>query len=176
MKIVAFVGPSDVGKTRLLVRLVRVLTGRGLTVVAIKHSHHRGFDQKGSDSYRLRRAGASSVVVVGTRELALFGEAPGDPRELARLFGPVDLILCEGFKSSDLPKIEVHRRAVSHRFLCRSGPFFIAVVSDEPAPTDLPRFGAGQIEALATWLSQWGKAQELKNLDDPTERDSPSEG
>lgn len=152
MKIVAFVGPSGVGKTRLLVRLVRALRRRGLVVAAIKHSHHRGFDKQGSDSQRLRRAGAFGVAVVGRGELAYFGGPPDDPRTLAPLFAGADLVLCEGFKSSDLPKIEVHRRLVRRAFLADRDPTILAVVGPDAPRRELPRFAPGAIDRLADWL------------------------
>ena len=159
MRIVAFVGPSGSGKTRLLVRLLRALQRRGLAVAAAKHSHHRGFDRPGTDSHRLRRAGAQGVAVVGRGELAFFGAAPADPRALARFFEGADVLLCEGFKGSRLPKIEVHRRAVGAGYLCASDASIVAAVTDEPAPRPLPTFGPGQVEALADWLcSLWGLA------------------
>ena len=154
MKIVAFVGPSGVGKTRLLVRLVRNLSRRGLKVAAIKHSHHQGFDKPGSDSSKLRGAGAQGVALLGRSELAWFGSPPADPRALAPLLEGADVVLCEGFKSSDLPRIEVHRRSVRKRFLADGDPQILAVVSDDAPRRALPRFRPGQVQALADWLCQ----------------------
>lgn len=152
MKIIAFVGPSGVGKTRLLTRLVGDLSRRGLKVAAIKHSHHQGFDKPGSDSSKLRRAGALGVALVGHRELAWFGSPPRDLRSLAPLFAGADVVLCEGFKSSDLPRVEVHRRQVRGRFLADADPGILAVVSDEAPRRSLPRFRPSQVKALADWL------------------------
>lgn len=152
--VVAFSGPSGAGKTTLLVALVRELLGRGLRVAAIKHSGHpHGFDVPGKDSDLLLRAGALAVAVQGPSQLAVFG-APrrGGVRALVRLLPPVDLVLVEGWKLERLPRVEVHRRAVSREFACARTRGFLAVVSDEPPPRSLPTFAPGEVGALADFL------------------------
>jgi molybdopterin-guanine dinucleotide biosynthesis protein B len=152
--VVAFSGPSGAGKTTLLVALVRELRGRGLRVAAIKHSGHpHGFDVPGKDSDLLVRAGALAVAVQGPTQLAVFGAPrPGGARALARLLPPVDLVLVEGWKAERLPRVEVHRRAVSREFACAHSRRFIAVVSDEPPPRTIPTFAPGEVGALADFL------------------------
>ena len=153
---VAFSGPSGAGKTTVLVALVKELRARGLRVAAIKHSGHpHGFDVPGKDSDLLLRAGAASVAVQGPSQLAIFGAPrPGGARALARLLPPVDLVLVEGWKDEKLPRVEVHRRAVSREFACARSRGFIAVVSDEPAPRDIPTFAPGEVGALADLLCE----------------------
>jgi molybdopterin-guanine dinucleotide biosynthesis protein MobB len=157
VRIVAFVGPSGVGKTRLLVRLVRHLSRRGLKVAAVKHTHHQRLDKPGSDSSELRRAGALGVALMGRSELAWFGPPPDDPRALAPLFEAADVVVCEGFKGSDLPRVEVHRRSVRRAFLADSDAEILAVVSEDAPRRALPRFRPTQVRALADWLCErWG--------------------
>ena len=43
MKLIGIAGWSGSGKTTLIVRLLPILTARGLTVSTVKHAHH-GFD------------------------------------------------------------------------------------------------------------------------------------
>lgn len=154
--LVAFSGPSGAGKTTILVALLRELSGRGLRVAAIKHSGHpHGFDVPGKDSDLLLRAGALGVAVQGPAQLAVFG-APrrGGARALARLLPPVDLVLVEGWKEERLPRVEVHRRAVSREFACARSRRFIAVVTDEPPPRPIPTFAAGDVGGLADFLQE----------------------
>ncbi len=153
MKLLAVAGPSGVGKTRLLSRLIPALARRGLRCAVIKHSHHDTFDRPGADSQRMQQAGAEAIGVLGPTRMALFLPALSSPRALARLFPDVDLILCEGFKSSALPKVEVHRQSVSARFLCARDRRVFAVVTDVEPPRALPRFGAEEVEALADLLA-----------------------
>jgi molybdopterin-guanine dinucleotide biosynthesis adapter protein len=152
--IVAFSGPSGSGKTTVLLALVRELRRRGLRVAAVKHSGHpHGFDVPGKDSDRLLRAGAVGVAVQGKTQMALFRPPlPGGAAAIAAWLPPADLVLVEGWKGARLPRVEVHRRAVSRDFACVRGRGFLAVVTDEPPPRDIPTFAPGQVRALADLL------------------------
>lgn len=154
--IVAFSGPSGVGKTTFLVALVGELRRRGVRVAAIKHSGHaHGFDVPGKDSDLLVRAGAEAVAVQGPDRMALFGPpVRGGARALAALLPDVDLILLEGWRSERLPRVEVHRRAISREFACAGARGFVAVVSDEPPPRRLPVFAAGDASGMADFLCE----------------------
>jgi len=93
------------------------------------------------------------VAVQGPAQLAVFGPPrAGGTRGLVRLLPRVDLVLVEGWRSERLPRIEVHRRSVDRRFLCADGRGFIAVVTDEAPPVELPTFAPDEVEALAAFL------------------------
>lgn len=139
MLALGIVGFSGSGKTTLLERLIFVLSGRGVRIGAVKHAHH-GFepDVKGKDSDRMRRAGAIQTLVFSAERWALFTEqkpplAPTIPA-LVAVLDPrrIDLVLIEGLRSADYPKIEVHRPALGHPLLALSDPRVIAVATDEP--------------------------------------------
>ncbi len=150
----AISGPSGVGKTRLLSRLLPSLAELGIRVGVVKHSGHRhGFDVPGKDTDVVRRAGAIAAAITGPRETAWFGPPVAGARALARLLPPVDLVLAEGFKGERLPRIEVHRRSVSRRFLCADDRGVIAVVTDEPPPRPLPTFAATEASEVARFLA-----------------------
>jgi molybdopterin-guanine dinucleotide biosynthesis protein B len=152
--LVVICGPSGSGKTRLLVRLIPALRRLGVRVAAVKHSGHRhALDRPGKDSDRLRKAGAVAVVLETPNGFALVGPPVRDLRLLARLFPPVDLVLCEGGKSLPLPKVEVHRRVLGEPFLCKKDRRYVAVVTDEPAPRALPSFSPGDARGLARFLT-----------------------
>ena len=115
------------GKTSLLERLVPVLRSRGLEVSLVKHSHKNiDIDRPGKDSYRLREAGCKEVVLLGNERWALMHELRGAPEPpLPYLLGRLqacDLVLVEGFKQGDFPKLEVWRAALSARCCGRTGP------------------------------------------------------
>jgi molybdopterin-guanine dinucleotide biosynthesis protein B len=153
--IVAISGPSGVGKTRLVARLVRRLTRLGLRVGVIKHSGHRhGFDQPGKDTATARRAGAIAAAITGPGETAWFGPPVSGARALARLLPPVDVVLAEGFKGERLPRVEVHRRRVARAFLCAADRDVIAVVTDEPPPRPIPAFAADDVAELTDFLTE----------------------
>src|SRR5919198_5097618 len=151
--VVAFSGPSGVGKTTLLVKLIPALRARGLAIAALKRSGHpHPFDRPGKDSARLRAAGAAAVALSGPHELAYFGPPVRQLRALVRLLPRVDLIVAEGFKAERVARVEVHRKAISREFLCARDRNVIAVVSDEEPPRPVPRFGARDVEKLADFL------------------------
>ena len=157
--ILAFSGPSGVGKTTLLVKLLPRLVSRGLTVGALKSSGHvHPFDRPAKDSARLRRAGALAVALQGPAELAYFGPPiSGGVGTLAQLLPRVDLVVAEGFKGEPVPRIEVHRTETSPRFLCARDRQVIAVVSDVAPPRELPWFTFGKLDALAEFVATFAR-------------------
>jgi molybdopterin-guanine dinucleotide biosynthesis protein B len=138
-KVIGLSGWSGSGKTTLLVKLIPLLTGRGLRVATLKHAHHAfDVDHPGKDSYEHRKAGASEIIVSSARRWAQIHEiGAGTEATLAQLlrrFGPCDLILVEGFKREQHPKLEVYRRATGKPPLHPSDPRILAVASDTEFP------------------------------------------
>ncbi len=173
--VIGFVAPSGTGKTTLIRQLVPLLRQRGLRVGYLKHSHHRiEVDRPGKDSYEIREAGASQVLLAtGERWIMQSaqrqpGQDPDLPAMLA-LFDPrlVDLILVEGFKFSAYPKLEVHRAALAKPYLYPGDPTIRALISDASPPTGahpplLPLGDAGAIvDYLLSLLSQAGDQGDL---------------
>lgn len=142
MKVVGFFGYSGSGKTTLVEQLIPALTGRGLRVSVVKHAHHKfDIDHPGKDTWRHRQAGASEVVVASSNRLALMREY-AQPVELtvhdllAELDASVDWVLVEGFKHSNLNKIEVWR-APTDAYAPRpphypEDPHIVAIATDAP--------------------------------------------
>ncbi len=157
MKVFGFAGYSGSGKTTLIERLIPLFTARGLSVSLIKHTHH-GFDidRPGKDSFRFREAGACEVLLAGGQRWALMHELrderePDLADQLARL-ASVDLVLVEGFRNTDIPKIEVHRPAAGHPMLHDRFPNVIAIAADAPVVCALPRLELNDPAAIATFI------------------------
>lgn len=137
---VAFVARSGTGKTTLVASLITELRGRGYRIGALKHDAHRfEIDRPGKDSARFTAAGAEVMVLVSDDTLAMV-QKPAQPPRLENVlqdcFAGMDLILVEGYKTSDLPKIEVHRSELNQPLLCRgekNDPHLLAVAVDGPA-------------------------------------------
>ena len=136
------VGKKKSGKTTVIVALVAELVRRGHRVGTIKHGHHFDLDTEGTDSRRHRDAGAERVVLAGPEGFAVIGtwpdREPAGPRELAaRHLHDMDVVLVEGFKGEDVPKIEIFRRAAHAEPVFPPGSAgserLIAVVTDDPA-------------------------------------------
>ena len=146
MNVVGFSGYSGSGKTTLVEQLIPLLKKRGLRVSVVKHAHHSfDIDHPGKDTFRHREAGAFEVVVSSSNRFALMREfeKPSDMtvhQMIAELYDGVDWVLVEGFKDSDLLKIEVWRAPTADyagkpaRYM--DDDFIVAIATD--APEQLP--------------------------------------
>jgi len=154
--VISIVGASDVGKTTLIEKLIPELKKRGYRIGVIKHAH-RGFtvDQQGKDSWRHKAAGADAVMVASNGRIALLKDEPGHTLEgLEKYFGDLDLVITEGYKHADKPKIEVLRKAVSRIPVCRNTDQLMAVVTDADVTVAVPTFGLEDIEPLADLIEK----------------------
>ncbi len=134
--VVAFVGYHNSGKTTFATEVVKILRSRGYKVAVLKSTKHTNLikDKKGKDSYRYREAGADAVGIVSPHELILFQDVERERLNLKflsfSLFDDYDIVICEGFKGSDVPKIAVTRKEVFQEDLLRNVNGIVAVVSD----------------------------------------------
>ncbi|MCL1960316.1 MAG: molybdopterin-guanine dinucleotide biosynthesis protein B [Desulfovibrionaceae bacterium] len=166
MKVICIAGYSNCGKTHLIERLIAALKARGLRVSTIKHAHHSfDIDHPGKDSFRHRAAGAFEVVVASDTRLALMREFErqtplGVHGLLAELDHGVDWVLVEGFKSSELPRLEVWRAAAGKPARYPEDGLVAAIATDSPgqlpqAPR-CPVLDLNDTEAVAQWLLAHG--------------------
>jgi molybdopterin-guanine dinucleotide biosynthesis protein B len=167
MKVVGFAGYSGSGKTHLVEQVIPALKLRGLRVSVVKHAHHDfDIDHPGKDSWRHREAGAFEVVVASDRRLALIREfeQPADlsvHHLLAELYDGVDWVLVEGFKNSNLLKIEVWRADAGRPARYPDDDFIVAIATDSPErlpqETLRPVLDLNQPDAVAQWLVDNGE-------------------
>ncbi|MDE2605829.1 MAG: molybdopterin-guanine dinucleotide biosynthesis protein B [Burkholderiales bacterium] len=162
MKVVGFAGYSGSGKTQLVERLIPALKLRGLRVSVVKHAHHDfDIDHPGKDTWRHREAGAFEVVAASDRRLALMREFE-QPAQLtvhhllSELYDGVDWVLVEGFKNSDLLKIEVWRPEAGKPARYPDDDFVVAIATDAserlPQSTLRPVLDLNDADAVAQWL------------------------
>jgi molybdopterin-guanine dinucleotide biosynthesis protein B len=159
--VLGFAAFSGTGKTTLLTQIIPILKHHGLRIGLIKHSHHNfQIDQPGKDSFRLREAGASPVMLVSTHRRAIITEITPqqEPRldEQLKLFdqSELDLLLVEGFKAEHFPKIELHRPSMNKPLLYPNDPDIFAIATDEAleTPNALTRLDINQPEMIATFI------------------------
>ncbi len=153
--ILSFVGRSNSGKTTLIERVIPELVRAGYKVATVKHAGH-GFnlDTEGKDSWRHKRAGASSVVVLSKGSMAMFADVSDQisveevrDRFLDRSY---DLIIAEGWKHENYPKIVVIREEIGEISISREG--LLAVVSDKPVDLSVPLFGLDDVVGVAALI------------------------
>jgi molybdopterin-guanine dinucleotide biosynthesis protein B len=153
-------GWKNSGKTTLMARLIAELSGRGYTVAVVKHAHASfDIDHEGRDSFKLREAGAREVALSSPRRFALMRELGGASEmkfeEIVAHIGPCDLVLVEGFKREDLPKIEIRRDgAVSREPMHGRYPQIVAIASDRPETEgdSLPTFYLDDTKSIADFV------------------------
>jgi molybdopterin-guanine dinucleotide biosynthesis protein B len=141
--VVSVVGKSNVGKTTLLEKLIIELKRRHYKVATIKRDVH-GFDvdRPGKDSWRHGQAGSDCVVISSPQKLAMIrkvdDELPID--EVVSVLPEVDIVLTEGYRRQNKPKIEVSRREMGSDLLCDEEEL-ICIVTDQVHDLRVPQFG-----------------------------------
>lgn len=154
--IVSIIGKSRSGKTALIEDLIGELKSRGYRVATIKHAPQgMTFDESDKDSWRHIQAGSEATVISSRDKMVLVKPLAVEITldEIVALLGEdYDIILAEGFKAENAPKIEVHRR--------EAGPppgnisRLVALVTDEPLETETRRFSRQDITGLADFVAE----------------------
>ncbi len=163
MHVIAFVGSSGAGKTTLMEELISLFKDRGLRVSTVKHTHHSvEIDHQGKDTWRMKKAGSFEAVLVSDSEMSLQRTFEQNSQisvheVIANMYEGVDWVFVEGFKSSDLLKVEVIRpQEVLMNPFFLSDDFVVAVAypeaTDLPLTTALPVLPLDNPEIIADWL------------------------
>ena len=128
-------GYSGAGKTTLAEKLISLFSNMGMNVSSIKHAHHEfDPDTEGKDSWRHRKAGAKQMIISSSKRRVKFTETPHvNEADLNTLLGELsssDIVLIEGYKRINFPKIEIHRKSLEHDFLFKSVPGIKVIATD----------------------------------------------
>jgi molybdopterin-guanine dinucleotide biosynthesis adapter protein len=156
--IISVVGYSNSGKTRLIEKMIPVLKTKGYSVGVIKHTGHDfSLDQPGKDTYKFKQAGADGVVLIGSGQIGYLGKIEETaPLALNRIeqsfFSDQDIILTEGFKKGDKPKIAVLTRGQEDRLLKEIEGSILATVGEVSFRADLTHFHPDDPEGLVQLL------------------------
>ncbi len=161
--LLGFAAYSGTGKTTLLRKIIPLLAARGIRVGMLKHTHHNiDVDHPGKDSYELRKAGTAQMVLASPKRTTLIVEhAEREDSDLLSALAllqteTLDLVLVEGFKHEDIPKIELHRKEMERPFIYPKDPNIIAIVVAEEILLEdaahLVRLNFNQPEALVDFI------------------------
>jgi len=155
---VAFTGPSNSGKTTLILKVARKLINEHKKEVAIiKHDpkDKARFDVEGKDSYKFSDTGAE-VIVTSPNRTTYFSQKNRDIDAMMELFGEFDILLVEGLKNLPLPRISVFRNSLDSDYF----PFMNALAIDESInlddykelPLDVDILDLNNPEMIISWI------------------------
>ena len=152
-------GYSGSGKTTLLEKLIPELIARHIRVSVIKHSHHNmQVDKEGKDSWRMKEAGSSQVILANDERWAIMTETPKPVSldYLAQQFDRTltDLVLVEGFKQEQIPKILLHRQEMT-KPLPEIDEYVLAVATNYPLEIDRTLLDINRIPKIADFIENW---------------------
>ena len=154
-KIIGITGWKDVGKTYYASLIIKLLVKKGYQVGSIKHAHHDfDIDKPGTDSFKHREAGSNQVIVSSSKRWAKITENNNENEknldELILELHNVDIIVVEGFKEDNHPKIEILSKDLKNRNKATNN--VIAIVSDDLKDTITPVFKENDIENLVEFI------------------------
>ena len=154
-RIISIAGYSGSGKTTFLEKLLPHLKERGYRIGVLKHAHCGiTMDQEGKDSWRHKKAGAAATLVIAPGGVALLKDWNSASIEDVRHYlSDMDLIIVEGFKHADLPKIEIFRAGAAHDApLFMGDPNLVGFITDADHRPDVPIFGLEDAGAVADFI------------------------
>ena len=154
---VAFTGPSNSGKTTLILKVARKLINEYKKEVAIiKHDpkDKARFDVVGKDSYKFSDTGAE-VIVTSPNRTTYFSKKNKDLDEMIRLFDKFDILLVEGLKNLPLPRISVFRNEIDNTYF----PYMNALAVDNSIevrnydiPSDVDILDLNNPDKIISWI------------------------
>lgn len=160
-------GWKNSGKTTLIEKLIPVLRERGITIAVVKHDGHSyQADVPGTDSYRFFQAGAAVSLIYDREKYSITVREKKRDEDVIGLVPEGDLVLLEGFKESEYPKLEIVRKETGGMPV--SGlKGRIAYVSDMELQTDLPVFLPDDIQGIGNFIAERYEKGELAEQDVP---------
>ncbi|WP_027340688.1 molybdopterin-guanine dinucleotide biosynthesis protein B [Halonatronum saccharophilum] len=155
--IVSIVGWTNSGKTTFMTKLITEMKGRGYRVGTIKHNAHRVVvDKPGKDSWRHKKAGAEEVIISSADRLIMIKDVEEEPSVAEVVDGymssDLDLILVEGDKEGDHPKIEIFRPSSYDEPIFNSNEVLAQIINKEPNLTEV--LFSKEVKAVANIIEE----------------------
>jgi molybdopterin-guanine dinucleotide biosynthesis protein B len=156
---VAFTGPSNSGKTTLIVKISNILQENNFKVCIIKHDPKDKaiFDKEGKDSYKFSQTGAN-VAVVSPNKTTYFKKSTSSIDDMINMFDEFDYLLVEGLKTLPLPRICVSRNSLDDRYFEVSDTLAIDNSIDKNSiPKGMEVLDLNNPELIIKWIEKNSK-------------------
>ncbi|MEA3290154.1 MAG: molybdopterin-guanine dinucleotide biosynthesis protein B [Campylobacterota bacterium] len=156
---VTFTGPSNSGKTTLIVKLSTLLQKKGYKVAIIKHDPKDKaiFDKEGKDSYKFTNTGAD-VAVVSPNRTTVFKKESSSIDNIISMMTDFDYLLVEGLKTLPLPRICVQRESINEKYFEVTDTIASDNTIDKTKlPEGMTTIDLNDIEAVIKWINKNGK-------------------
>ena len=156
MKIIGVIGWKNSGKTYYIKEIIKKLRKKGLSVASIKHAHHDfDIDKPKTDSFLHREAGSQQVIISSSKRWVKITELENSPEknlnELIQQLTKTDIVLIEGFKNENHPKIEIIKED-SKRYLFNKISNVVAVISDIKINNNIRQFKKNEIDLIVKFI------------------------
>lgn len=156
---VAFSGPSNSGKTTLVVKVANILQDNGFKVCIIKHDpkDKAVFDKEGKDSFKFSQTGAD-VAVVSPNKTTLFKKSTSDIDDMIRLFHDFDYLLVEGLKTLELPRISIFRNKLDDSYFSVTNAIACdETINKDEIPKHIDKLDLNNPEEVILWIDKNAK-------------------
>ena len=156
---VAFTGPSNSGKTSLIIKISNILQDSGYKVCIVKHDpkDKANFDKEGKDSFKFSQTGAD-VVVVSPNKTTYLKKTTSSIDELIDLLNDFDFLLVEGLKTLPLPRICISRNKLDEKYFNVSDTLAIDdTIPKETIPKDMNVLDLNNPEQIISWIHKNSK-------------------
>ncbi len=156
MKIIGIIGWKNSGKTYYAQEIIKKLRKKGYSVASIKHAHHEfDVDQPKTDSFLHRKAGSQQVIISSSKRWVKITELENNTEknltELLQQLSTTDIVIVEGFKNDNHPKIEIIKEK-SKNYLFNQVSNVVALISDIEVDSNIRKFKKNEIELIVKFI------------------------
>jgi len=152
---VAFTGPSNSGKTTLIVKIATKLKKDGYKVCIIKNDpkDKARFDTVGKDSYKFSQTGVD-VAVVSPKKTTIFKQSSSTLDDMKNIFNEFDYLLVEGLKTLPLPRIAIFRNQLNEDYYEVSDAIATDnTITSDLIPADCQHLNLNNIDQIIQWIN-----------------------
>ena len=159
--LLAVSGVKNSGKTTLIERILPKLDEKGFKVATVKHDGHDfECDIEGTDTFKHRKAGAYGTAIFSKNKFMIIKEQKDtEEEELISYFSEADIIILEGFKYSDYPKIEIVRKGNSTECVCKEETILAVATDIEDFKSSINTVNLNDIDSIVNLIIEFIKGR-----------------